>query len=574
MGKILVGVIVVLVLGGAFFVYRGYVRKLPPLVEYTDEQHLNNDVWTEAERQRYYHLSQGSQIMPYDWFVALEQIGNEEPFIADANMARFRIIPDPNLINNPDRLPIGFARDDPDPVTGVVNVGLTCAACHTSQMTYKGTLIRIDGAPGMVDLDSFLEKMLFSLADTLKPSILGIRKFDRFAGKVLKDKYNPDSAKRLRKYLDGWLKQKAEELASAKSRRESATKAGFGRIDALGGGGNRLYRLLGAGNLRTLNAPARVRSLWYTNEYNWVQTNGSIRQPMARNIIQALASNASLVFPGDDAKNDRYISSLRLNNINEMESMSSRFKAPVWPESVLGKIDEDAAKRGEALYRKHCAYCHEPKKENQPDPADPVAIQNNKTYFVLRLFPQSKVRTDPMDARNFAERTVDASMIGQGTNLPGAQIISMVLSGIIQRQYDELKLPVDEQQRWNGYRANLLRSCEAYPARPLAGVWANSPYLHNGSLPNLYQLLLREDQRVKEFKTGGLEFDPVNVGYVTTDVPDGFLVGTAKTGNSNAGHQYGTSLDHQERMDLIEFLKVLKFPEKDYELVAPQGGYP
>ncbi|MDT5158757.1 MAG: hypothetical protein QOH51_3114 [Acidobacteriota bacterium] len=578
--KILLGLLVVLVSGGLPFAYKMYFSKLPPpLLPSREVVYLNQDVLTEAERQRFYHLSQGSQLMPYDWFVALEQGDTEEPFSADDSMTRFRLIPDSNTVGNPDHLPVGFAKDDPDPVNGVVNVGLTCAGCHTAQMTYKGTAIRIDGAPGMVDFDSFLESMVGSLVVTgASFTLIPGSKFNRFARRVLKENYSIGKALKLKadvaKYLFEKKREKDEERESDKTRGETATRGGFGRIDALGSGGNRVYRKLDVRNLRTLNAPVKAVPLWYTHEYNWVQSNGSIRQPMARNIIQALAASASLVLPGDASRNDRYISSVRLNNMFEIETTLRKFKAPVWPEKILGQLDADKVKRGEVIYEKRCAFCHAPQRESQPEPDDAVAVKNNKTFFVLRMLPLDKIRTDPMDASNFAERTVDASSMQMGERVPGNEVISNVLSGILQRQYETLKLPPDKQEEWNGYRANILRSCKGYPARPLAGVWATAPYLHNGSVPNLYQLLLPEDQRDKRFFTGNVEFDPVNVGYVTGEFPGGFLFDTSIKGNSNAGHQYGTSLSPEERMDLIEYLKDLKFPETDYKLVAPTAGCP
>jgi hypothetical protein len=579
--KAILGIVLAALTGLAAFAYRFFVKPLPePPPAPRSFVYLDNGGWTEAERQRYYHLSQGSQVMPYDWFVALEQGWSEELFSDPTYMTRFRFVPDLNTLSNPDRLPVGFAKDDPDPITGVVNVGLSCATCHTAQMTYQGTAIRIDGAPGMVHFDDFLEDLLFNLGLT----VLNGSKFDRFARKVLKDGYSSENAQKLKSEVQKYLLEKgvekAQELASDFRRGEKATKGGFGRIDALGAGGNRLYRRLGDKNLRALNSPVKIMPVWYTHQYNWVQTNGSIRQPMARNIIEALAVNASLVFPGDKKKNyeDRYISSVRLNNMFEMETLIARLKAPDWPEDTLGPLNQEAVKRGEVLYQKNCASCHTPQRENQPEAGDETSVRNNKTFYVARLFPMDVVKTDPMDAKNFAERRLDASSINKGKDVAGAEIIGMVLQGIIDRRYKEINLPPDQQDLWNGYRSNLLRACKSYPARPLAGVWAAAPYLHNGSVPNLYQLLLPPDKRINFFYTGSIEFDPVNVGYVVSDkdFPGAFPFDTRITGNSNAGHQYGTSISHEERMDLIEFLKSLKWvnPEKDFELVAPQPTCP
>ncbi|HEX8136708.1 MAG TPA: di-heme-cytochrome C peroxidase [Pyrinomonadaceae bacterium] len=564
----------------------------PPIGPSKNFVHLDNSGWSVAERQRYYHLSQGSQVMPYDWFIALEHDISQEPFIDPNYMTRFRFIPDEKSDSNPDGLPVGFAKDDPDPVTGVVNVGLTCATCHTAQITYKDTAIRIDGGSGMVHFDNFLTELLKSLTITVGDG----SKFDRFARKVLKGGFNQQSAQKLKDDIQRYLfekgEEKVEEVGSDVMSGLKPTKGGYGRIDALGAGGNRLYRRLGDKNLRSLNSPVKILPVWYTHQYNWVQTNGSIRQPMARNIIEALAVNASLVFPGDKSKNyeDRYISSVRLNNMYEMETMISRLRAPDWPAEVLGPIDQEKAKRGEALFQRDCASCHAPKKENKPEPGDQVSVRNNKTFFVARLFPMSALKTDPMDAGNFAERTLDASSLepsswdarkikGPKNNLPGAQIIDLVLQSIIARRYKELNLPLEQQDIWNGYRDNLLRACKAYPARPLYGIWAAAPYLHNGSVPNLYQLLLPPEKRVNRFYTGNTEFDPVNVGYVLiTQKSDDILFefDTSITGNSNSGHPYGTSLSDPERYDLIEFLKSMKWvdPDKDYELVPPQPDCP
>ena len=103
----------------------------------------------------------------------------------------------------------------------------------------------------------------------------------------------------------------------------------------------------------------------------------------------------------------------------------------------------------------------------------------------------------------------------------------------------------------------------AYKARPLNGIWTGAPYLHNGSVPNLYQLLLPPEKRDKTFYIGTWEFDPVNVGYVSTKTPGSFLFDTTLKGNSNAGHEYGTGeygkdpFTEDEIWAFIEYMKTL-----------------
>jgi len=96
-----------------------------------------------------------------------------------------------------------------------------------------------------------------------------------------------------------------------------------------------------------------------------------------------------------------------------------------------------------------------------------------------------------------------------------------------------------------------------YEARPLHGIWATSPYLHNGSVSSLYELLLPPDQRQKRFYVGTLLFDPVKVGYLTDADSGSELYDAALRGNSNSGHLYGTTLSDAQRYDLIAYLKTL-----------------
>ncbi|MXP48220.1 hypothetical protein GRI43_12565 [Altererythrobacter luteolus] len=106
---------------------------------------------------------------------------------------------------------------------------------------------------------------------------------------------------------------------------------------------------------------------------------------------------------------------------------------------------------------------------------------------------------------------------------------------------------------------------KSYKARPLNGIWATAPFLHNGSVPNLYELLLPPEQRMPVFYTGSYQFDPVRVGYVTTESEtnsfrfDTFMPdGSVRWGNFNGGHDYGNAaLTDQQRWDLVEYMKSL-----------------
>ena len=111
-----------------------------------------------------------------------------------------------------------------------------------------------------------------------------------------------------------------------------------------------------------------------------------------------------------------------------------------------------------------------------------------------------------------------------------------------------------------------FRATDGYLSVPLDGLWLRAPYLHNGSVPNLYDLLSPVSERPKTFYLGNREYDPVNVGYRSEKIPNGFKVDTSIRGNSNSGHEFnkgsgkgiiGPPLTPDERRALIEYLKTL-----------------
>lgn len=96
-----------------------------------------------------------------------------------------------------------------------------------------------------------------------------------------------------------------------------------------------------------------------------------------------------------------------------------------------------------------------------------------------------------------------------------------------------------------------------YRARPLNGIWATGPFLHNGSVPTLADLLRPADQRPARFAVGAGGFDPVNVGFVTDAAEGAFMFDVTQTGNSNAGHEFGVDLSDTDRAALLEYFKSL-----------------
>lgn len=99
---------------------------------------------------------------------------------------------------------------------------------------------------------------------------------------------------------------------------------------------------------------------------------------------------------------------------------------------------------------------------------------------------------------------------------------------------------------------------DGYANVPIDGIWARAPYLHNGSIPNMWALLQPDTARPQSFYRGYDVYDPKNVGFIS-DGPEaqrvGFRVDTTIVGNGNQGHAYGVNLKDPDKWDLIEYLK-------------------
>jgi hypothetical protein len=167
--------------------------------------------------------------------------------------------------------------------------------------------------------------------------------------------------------------------------------------------------------------------------------------------------------------------------------------------------------------------------------------------------------------------------------VPPPAVHAAALHGVFSRAMDKLNLSEEERINAHGYRAfypevpEPLPALFAYKANPAKGMWASPPYLHNGSVPNLYELLSPAKGRSKTFFIGR-DFDPVKVGVDTSGVSGKFLFDTSLFGNSNIGHSFengsgpgiiGPLLNEEERWALIEYLKSI--PDKPRQ-ITPYGG--
>ena len=533
--------------------------------------------WTEEQRRRYYHTAQGSELLPYAWFLALEQprltITSAPPFRQDSYMQGFGFIPDSSSTENPDGLPVGFARDDRfvDPYTGQRNVvlGITCAACHTGELFFGRKAIRIDAGPSLIDLQKFTEALGLAVTWTYYDPV----RFHRFANKVLGPDHSHADQVLLRRALKYYLDTSFTEFKA--TRHLFPTPEGYGRTDALARIGNFVFgtELNNSKNLVVGDGPVNFPPVWDASWMDWVQYNGSIQQPMGRNVGEALGVRSRinlLGYPGQQFQH-----TVHVDNLHEIELLLGGSEpglgvwSPKWPEDILGKIDRVAAAKGEKLYNELCLHCHQsPMLSDEGRKAQHwnSTTPGGRQFFKVTMIPLGEIGTDAKQAQNFHNRTADSGPLGKGI-VSARDGLRYITQKLIDESYAELKLTPEQREEWNGYRENELLAPLAYKARPHNGIWATPPYLHNGSVPNLFSLLSPVSERPKVFYLGSKQYDPVKLGLNTDSLEGAAEFRTDLPGNSNAGHEFndgpkgngviGRKLSPEERTEIIEYLKTL-----------------
>jgi hypothetical protein len=401
---------------------------------------------------------------------------------------------------------------------------------------------------------------------------------------------------------------------------------GFARVDAFGHIFNQASLFSGGPppsppNLS--NAPVSYPFLWNVPQHDLVQWNGSVPNKRVLHFdVGAAGRNAGEVVgvfgevitrrpPILLQELQGFPSSVNVLNLGRLEQMLGRLQPPAWPEDMLGRIDHDRANRGARIFHDHCASCHVPLARTDlstPIVADMNYLQPNAPNR-RGGWPNVPPGTDPLMACNaflYAARSgnLEGYDAGSARIPPTARIVDMLfvtvthaltasakdvfLAGV---QFPERPLaqvtpppplppppstvPADPYPNLPDFYRRCLAQpwskqggVPAYKARPLTGIWATAPYLHNGSVPNLYQLLLPAERRMPFFYLGTHEYDARNVGFVTDPSPENSFPfrtrddqGNVIWGNFNGGHDYGNasldSPDDQMRLDLLEYLKTL-----------------
>jgi hypothetical protein len=314
---------------------------------------------------------------------------------------------------------------------------------------------------------------------------------------------------------------------------------------------------------------------------------------LLRDIGDTIGAFGDIVIKSNQGPVTGYVSSVNLNNLSAMEAMLTQLRSPKWP-TAFSSIDFSLVRAGQQLFDKRCASCH-------PVPSDPGSMTEKYAVRLLPVFASQAdrpaVNTDMWMACNAAlDVAYSGRFAGNKAGLPGLPTIAAyapsfiltqnALLGVLLTRKDASVLtwlkgqsppekgsvaPVpallQPGMTTKDMRVAACRNVEgdtahpaiAYRARPLQGIWATAPYLHNGSVPNLYEMLLPPAQRSKRFYLGSRVFDPRNVGFETGESDsNSFMFDTSLPGNANTGHDYNNAgLSDADRWALVEYMKSL-----------------
>jgi hypothetical protein len=280
---------------------------------------------------------------------------------------------------------------------------------------------------------------------------------------------------------------------------------------------------------------------------------------LLRNIGETLGVFGELdLVPAKGLVKLSYKSSVRVKDLFALEDTVATLTSPLWPETILPPIDRTRADRGRLVYERTCIGCHRI--------LAGAERTNPNRKIKANMIPLHEIGTDPLTATNFAKRTVKTGLL-KGSKavaflgkplaeeIPALDLLKNAVIGVMIKNW--AKSPLNEIKAAAVKGSLDPPNVLAYKARPLNGIWATAPYLHNGSVPTLYDMVQRPEDRPKTFHVGSREFDPVKVGYDTREGPGTSLLDTSLPGNSNVGHPFSADLDHESRLDLVEFLKTL-----------------
>jgi hypothetical protein len=411
--------------------------------------------------------------------------------------------------------PIGFSRRR---VFGMDFVGMNCSFCHLGTLKadeHAPRQIVLGGTGNAVDIEKYFLFLFAALtdprfdADTMMPAIeRELTRQNATLPWLQRQLYRYVVIPLLPRYLK-WLEKNDFDFINPRNPNH-LPPFGPGRVDTWA-----LYKRTFVEPSQHDSIPGAVDfpSLWNqkAREGMRMHWDGNTDVLLERNIVSALSLIGTRI---------EYLDFDRLTRVTDwiIGLLPPRY-VDRFPQKLVDTgqtaIDAALAGRGAVIFGDQCGRCH--------------SAQGDR---IGRVEPIDDLGTDPTRIEEFTPQLADALN----------------------------KLGTD---RW---KLRNFRLQNGYVDTPLDGLWLRAPYLHNGSVPTLRDLLKPPAERPKRFCRGGEVYDWKNLGFLSATelasngrdlCPGGFRYNTLVSGNSNKGHLYGTTLSEADKDALIEFLKTL-----------------
>jgi len=491
---------------------------------------------TDAELEEYFHgtatvSTSEKGLISKNWLFNLEGTYSTENLWE--SRVKYGFVNNPN---DPEERPIGY---------GFAGEYLTanCAACHTSYIRQGDNLIIAAGGANGIGTNAYAS-INFSLIETLKDENKFLRFQNNVQGTKGVKKVDEDFKQEVEDWVNGYTLSFIKNVAALDiaNYKEFSALVDIGNTlawfqgESAGGGGhpfivsNNLW--FGEQNWFDKLSQANIPYLYEAEHQDKIHYNGSTNSLMERNIISTLNgfNNATLENMMDTDP----------RALHAMNKVAEKTEAPEWPQEQFGSIDKHKAAKGAELYTQHCQACHV---AEVTGPIEMVSyseesIGTDGAYFDLWRRPV--VGLFGKDEQTFEDALMTAMASFKEEWYPLHDVT------------EEEARTMDPNPWW--------KFPISWVGRPMTGIWSTAPYLHNGSVPSLYHLLLPGDQRPAKWTVNNY-IDTETVGIDITREPsplDGsYTYDTSVYGNGNQGHEYGTSLSDIERYQLIEYLKTL-----------------
>jgi hypothetical protein len=237
--------------------------------------------------------------------------------------------------------------------------------------------------------------------------------------------------------------------------------------------------------------------------YHWDGLNTDLREVV---MSSAIGDGASMKWVDNDYRRWNNTTGAERSSLRRIQNYITDLAPPKYPFD----IDQALAQKGAPIYQTECAQCH--------------AFGGKRTGTIVSL----------------DEIGTDRHRLGMWTKNAAAAY----------NAYGE----------GHDWKFSHFQTTTGYVSVPLDGLWLRAPYLHNGSVPSLTDLLEPVAQRPKGFWRGYDVYDRTKIGFIS-DGPEaqrlGFFYDTTLPGNANAGHVYGTTLPAESKRALLEYLKTL-----------------